>query len=252
VDYIGITDEFVVMFGNEQNEHSHSHYAIQLFISTNKLYINGSVTHKQVLIDSNVEHYVCGEGKILSILFKPESKIGNKIKQYYFKDKSINYFYNNKISNVMAKIHSDVIESLQENIIMLIKGLVEDIDLVEETDDRIEDIVNYIKFSGFEHLRYDDAINSIPLSKSRITHLFKKEMGITLMNYITWKKLINASKVLVLSQETITKIAYLYGFADSAHFSRLFKKNFGISPSQILQNKQKDSRVVQVFTVDIP
>lgn len=37
----------------------------------------------------------------------------------------------------------------------------------------------------------------------------------------------------VLSTSTIASIAYRWGFTDSAHFSRLFKSTYGISPSEI-------------------
>ena len=82
----------------------------------------------------------------------------------------------------------------------------------------------YFKNEGivyFDNPKISDAINKVFLSKSRIRHLFKEEMGISLMNYITWKRLIHASKSLVISQENITDTAYLYGFSDSSHFSRL-------------------------------
>ncbi|WIV13699.1 helix-turn-helix transcriptional regulator [Proteiniborus sp. MB09-C3] len=252
MEYIGISEQFVVMFGGEQNEYSHSHYGIQLLIPTNRLEINGNMTNGLVFIDSNVQHLVYGDGKILSLIFNPESEIGQKIKQYYFKDKSIEYFYNLEISNAMKRIDNIItdIEAVKRLIIMILEQLVGDIELAEQLDKRVKDMINYIKFSDFEHLRYEDVINNVFLSKSRVTHLFKKEMRIPLMKYITWKRLINASKTLIISQKTITDTAYLYGFADSAHFSRVFKENFGISPSQIIQKKQKDSRLVHVFNMD--
>lgn len=122
---------------------------------------------------------------------------------------------------------------------------------IRQLDDRVTDIIHYIQSNDLEHLGYQDVVSSVYLSKSRLTHLFKDEMGISLLKYLTWKRLIHATKELAISGKSITETAYRYGFSDAAHFSRVFKDNFGVSPSRIFSNKQKDDRLIHVFTVNI-
>jgi AraC family transcriptional regulator, positive regulator of tynA and feaB len=43
-----------------------------------------------------------------------------------------------------------------------------------------------------------------------------------------------------LSERSITDIAFFWGFCDSAHFSRCFKKSFGVSPREFRSNSSRD------------
>lgn len=58
--FIGIDEQFLVMYGNEQNEQSHHHYGIQLLIPLQKLIINGTWIQSPIIIDSYVEHFIYG------------------------------------------------------------------------------------------------------------------------------------------------------------------------------------------------
>lgn len=60
-------------------------------------------------------------------------------------------------------------------------------------------------------------------------------IGMTPQAYITQHKLVAACELLLAvgaRQRTITQIAYELGFADAAHFSRVFSKVYGLSPSR--------------------
>ncbi len=72
------------------------------------------------------------------------------------------------------------------------------------------------------------------LSESRLAHLFKKEIGISIRQYILWNKIRRA--VAYSTKESLTRSAHLAGFSDSAHFSRVFAKMFGSTPSFALKH----------------
>lgn len=246
---IGIDESFIVMFGSEQNEQSHRHYGIQLLIPMNEIDINGVTTQSLVLINSFVDHMGQGKGDILSILFNPESHIGRRIKRFFFEQESIVFFQHPHIST-RAKLISKDYQEFERVTYMIIEQFMMDVPHVPQIDDRVAEMNEYIKGSKFEHLRYDDVLDCVFLSKSRLTHLFKDEMGIPLMKYITWKRLLHTSIQLATSHMTITNAAHQYGFADAAHFSRVFKDHFGISPRDIFQKQLKDSCLVHVFVTD--
>lgn len=98
-------------------------------------------------------------------------------------------------------------------------------------DTRIEGILNFIN----SNLNMDISIEIISkefyLNKYYLMHLFKKETGFTLYNYIQKKRLIKASSLIkrgMLSGDVCQEC----GFGDYSCFVRAFKKEFGLSPKQ--------------------
>ena len=71
--------------------------------------------------------------------------------------------------------------------------------------------------------------------------LFKEKTGYTPLQYLTEKRMENAKHLLSSSDlhYSISEIAELCGFEDIYYFSRVFKKNVGLSPTQWLKQKTK-------------
>ena len=110
-------------------------------------------------------------------------------------------------------------------------------------DERIQLVCDQIKSSILNQVspKVEDLAASIALSPSRLMHLFKDEMGLTLRRYVLWQRKLLAMKRLALG-DSITTAAHTAGFADSAHLARTYRQMSGIAPSEIWQN----SRFVQV------
>ncbi|MFK7906648.1 MAG: helix-turn-helix domain-containing protein [Chitinophagales bacterium] len=69
------------------------------------------------------------------------------------------------------------------------------------------------------------------LSLSSFKREFKKEFNDSPNNYITGKRLEKAKELLIITDLPISEIAYEVGFQDPLYFTRLFKKNMDITPS---------------------
>jgi AraC-like DNA-binding protein len=61
-------------------------------------------------------------------------------------------------------------------------------------------------------------------------HLFKEVTGTSPYAYVLEQRLIRAAELLLSSDDPVSQISYLVGFSDPLHFSRLFKKKYGLSP----------------------
>ena len=73
------------------------------------------------------------------------------------------------------------------------------------------------------------------LSEGRLSHLFKSSLGISIHQYILWRKIISAISR-SRSGYSITDCAHAVGFFDSSHFNKVFMKTFGIKPSFVLKD----------------
>ncbi|WP_395840523.1 helix-turn-helix transcriptional regulator [Cystobacter fuscus] len=72
----------------------------------------------------------------------------------------------------------------------------------------------------------------VGLSASRLSHLFGAEVGLPLRPYILWLRLLRAAESL-RHGSTLTDAAHVAGFTDSAHLSHVFRRMFGLSPSEV-------------------
>jgi len=73
---------------------------------------------------------------------------------------------------------------------------------------------------------------AVHLSPDRFRHLFMKETGVGFRAYLLWQRL-ECSLIAYVAGETLTEAAHTGGFADSAHFSRTFRRMFGIAPASV-------------------
>jgi hypothetical protein len=68
------------------------------------------------------------------------------------------------------------------------------------------------------------------LSPDRFRHLFIEETGMRFRPYVLWLR-IEIALAAFAAGRSLTEASHAGGFADSAHFSRTFKRMFGIAPS---------------------
>lgn len=74
--------------------------------------------------------------------------------------------------------------------------------------------------------------NEVCLSEIHISRLFKKETGKSVIEYINEEKMKIAKKLLENETIKIKDVANQIGFKDQLYFSKIFKKQFGISPRE--------------------
>lgn len=80
----------------------------------------------------------------------------------------------------------------------------------------------------------DQAVREMPFHYDYLRKLFKKEMGITPLEYMTslrMKKAENLLSAMWSREYSVSEVAQMCGYEDALYFSRVFKKNYGCSPS---------------------
>lgn len=84
---------------------------------------------------------------------------------------------------------------------------------------------------GRERVRLAEAAGVARLSESRLSHLFRAELGLPFRSYVLWLRLMRAAE-LTTQGLSVTDAAHGAGFADGAHLSRVCRRMFGIPPSE--------------------
>ena len=95
----------------------------------------------------------------------------------------------------------------------------------------IRKIILYIRKNLTNRISLDDIARELFITKEHLSRLFKKEMGLTISEYIIDTKITEAKNLLKHTDYNILDIAVLLNFANSSHFSNSFKKVTGLSPS---------------------
>ena len=91
-----------------------------------------------------------------------------------------------------------------------------------------EYIYSHIK----ERITIEDLADSLGVSASYLSRLFKKETGKSFVGYLTGYRMEKAARMLVETNEKSYMIAKNVGYTDPNYFSYVFKRQYGVSPSK--------------------
>ncbi len=85
-----------------------------------------------------------------------------------------------------------------------------------------------------------DVAMTIGLEANYLSHLFRREEGISMKTYIANAKIELVKNLLVYSQTPYVKISSYLGFSSQSHMSRLFRAHTGMTPGQYRNRYQKE------------
>jgi|HigsolmetaAR203D_1030402.scaffolds.fasta_scaffold05411_3 AraC family transcriptional regulator of arabinose operon len=110
-------------------------------------------------------------------------------------------------------------------------------------DPRIKEVLHILSQQYMEHHRIEDLAKRVCLSASRLTHLFKEQVGESIVETLLKFRLKQAEKKLTFTDRTVTEIALEVGFNSPDYFTRQFVKYYGVSPTQYRKSlKLKSSK----------
>ena len=94
----------------------------------------------------------------------------------------------------------------------------------------IESAVAYIDSNLAEHLSLEVVSRQVYLSPSHFSRLFFQEVGVHFNDYVTFKRLEYAQRLMIHTNYSIEQIAFRVGYSSAAYFSNAFKRVMGESP----------------------
>ena len=102
----------------------------------------------------------------------------------------------------------------------------------------VQKIMEYIEANYRENISLEELAAYVHMNRSYVSHLFKKETGDNLYNYLQQYRLEKAKELLEHTRDSIQEICWKVGIQDSGYFSKLFKKYAGMTPLEYRKSKQ--------------
>ena len=105
-------------------------------------------------------------------------------------------------------------------------------------DQRLKEILSYIREHFTEKITLDDIAAHIHLSTSECCRFFKKNMNCTLFEYIVEYRLSKSMELLEKTDFTVARIAFETGFGSSSYFIEKFRRNMGMTPAAFRKTRR--------------
>lgn len=102
----------------------------------------------------------------------------------------------------------------------------------------VSEAIFYISKNLYQNISLTDICQTLHFNPSYLSRLFKKEMNMTISEFIMKEKIEEAKRLLILSNHSILEISSLLHFTDQSYFTKIFKKLTGITP-KVYRNQHK-------------
>ncbi|SJZ70319.1 Predicted TIM-barrel enzyme [Garciella nitratireducens DSM 15102] len=106
------------------------------------------------------------------------------------------------------------------------------------SEDYIDFIKNYVNLHYRDEISLNEISDMLHLSRSYLSTLFKKEMGISFTDYLIDFRLNRALEILQNKNLPLITVAEMVGYPSYSQFSKIFKKRKGMSPREFLKSNK--------------
>ena len=120
-----------------------------------------------------------------------------------------------------------------------------------EIDDRVLTVLSIVETEWTNHLKVSDLACRVNLSPSRLSHLFKKNLGVSVLQFVRSIRLVRSISALRDSDERISQVCYQSGMNSHSAFDRSFKRIFGCSPKTFreIQKREEQNAALTSFKI---
>lgn len=217
-------------FGDAQ---FHSHHAIQLTVCLKGRLLlasdDRSLTGTALAVAADARHRFEAQGLIAFIFVEPESAVGRTLTAKLFSSEGLIPIEHSAFIREVERLGL-AFEQTQAEILETARRALDHLSPVtclRRPDPRVQRIIDFASANLDRPLTLKSASAGVYLSENRLRHLFVEQTGLAFRTYLLWLRLVRAVQIYSEGQ-SLTDAAHKAGFADSAHFSRMFKRTFGL------------------------
>lgn len=222
----------------------HAHHAVQVTLALDgSCTLAGRETHAAgvtaAAVAPDAEHTFEAHGDAVAHLFvDPDGRAGRELQRALFSPGDVVPLASAPFADLRAQLHAGLHARRRSDasLIELGRSFLAQLAPGSERDERPE--VRVRKMSAWAAARLDrpvslaDAAAHVGLSTGRARHLFVDQTGLPFRTYLLWLRLMRAVE-LFSAGSSLTDAAHGAGFSDSSHFSRTFRRMFGIAADSL-------------------
>ncbi len=123
-----------------------------------------------------------------------------------------------------------------EDITVRINGFEQNATTVRTEDHTIAAVKQYLRTKMRDKILLQELADLVHLTPNYLCTLFKEHTGTTLMSYLQQIRMREAEKLLTYTDLSIYRIAENTGFEEASYFTKVFRKTYGVSPTEFRNN----------------
>ena len=112
-------------------------------------------------------------------------------------------------------------------------------DDTKQSDKKMRQALAYIKENYNSDINMAVVSNYISMNYSLFSFSFKQYTGMNFVNYLKNLRMDEAKRMLAETDMKVIEISQCVGYDNEKHFMKIFKSEFGVSPSEYRKNMQR-------------
>jgi AraC-like DNA-binding protein len=237
-----LTDRFLVYVGPLGPTTLHSHHAVQIAMG-----LDGAICLRDAdgrdgrgeaaVVPRDTAHAIVEPTKQALLLFvNPEDTSGRRVAALTVDERVGTWFdAGDPLRRLHVALPLDTAGELERAVQSVMRQFVGEAPRLANVHPAIQRLLSSLPSQLDRDVRLPTLAKSVGLSASRLGHLFTETVGIPLRPYILWLRMQRAVAE-VRGGASLTTAAHAAGFTDSAHLSNVFRRMFGLSPSDITRH----------------
>ncbi len=168
-----------------------------------------------------------------------------------FLDKKINLhqIVDDKIRSLMRKMEEYVERYPSEAVNVLLPALIQEVIITSVCDDEenttqrgdvpalVKRAIEYVADNIYSNMTVDSIAKELFVSKTHLSHLFSKTLGVGVMHYVATKKVYKA-RSLIRKGKSVKDVCDALGYVNYTTFLRNYRNHFGVNPSEEKREKE--------------
>lgn len=103
------------------------------------------------------------------------------------------------------------------------------------SNELVVEILNYLDSNLYTKISILELSKHFNYNKDYIMRLFKRELNITIFDYLNQRRILNSLQDYKYNYSSILNIALNYGFYSQEYYSEMFHKTIGVAPRTYLK-----------------